>query len=68
MAKKVARKRAAERELIKTETDKRFVRRSGSGRFKESDDVGQSLARDVRSKATTAVKSGQGGRGDRQRT
>ncbi len=53
------------RELIDTGTDKRFVRRSKSGRFKESDDVGRSLAADRRKRAKTKVKSGQGDRGDR---
>ena len=28
------------RELIDTETDKRYLRRSAAGQFKESDDVG----------------------------
>jgi hypothetical protein len=40
--KTTGRKRAAKRELIDTGTDKRFVRRGGGGRFKESDDVGKS--------------------------
>ncbi len=39
------------RELIDTGKDKRFVRRDEQGRFKESDDVGRSLATDVRRKA-----------------
>ena len=56
-----------DRELIDTGTDKRYVRRDDAGRFKESDDVGKSLAQDVRHKAKTAVKSGQGDRGDRKR-
>jgi len=54
------------RELIDTGTDKRYVRRDENGRFKESDDVGRSLAQDVRTKAKTAAKSGQGDRGDRK--
>lgn len=37
------------RELIDTGADKRYVRRDGQGRLKESDDVGRSL-----SQATTA--------------
>jgi len=45
--------------------DKRFVRRKTSGQFSESDDVGRSLAVDVRQTARTKVKSGQGDRGDR---
>ena len=53
------------RELIDTGTDKRFVRRDEKGRFSESDDVGRSLAQDVRKDAKTKVKKGQGDRGDR---
>ena len=71
MAKKAAakkatgRKKAAKRELIDTGADKRFVRRGAAGKFKESDDVGKSLAVDRRKKAKTKVKSGQGDKGDR---
>jgi hypothetical protein len=54
----------ADRELIDTGTDKRYVRRDDEGKFKESDDVGKSLAADVRQHAKTKVKSGQGDRGD----
>jgi hypothetical protein len=58
-------RRASKRELINTGTDKRFVRRSAAGEFKESDDVGRSLTADRRTKAKAKVKSGQGDRGDR---
>jgi hypothetical protein len=47
--------------------DKRYVRRDGKGRFKESDDVGKSLASDRRTKAKKVVKKGEGDRGDRKR-
>jgi hypothetical protein len=57
---------ASKRELIDTGTDKRYVRRDSEGKFKESDDVGRSLAADRRTKAKTQVKSGQGDRGDRK--
>ena len=60
-------RKAAKRELINTGTDKRFVRRDKQGQFKESDDVGRSLAQDQKRKAKTKVKSGQGDRGDRKR-
>jgi hypothetical protein len=60
------RKKAADRELIDTGTDKRFVRRDEEGKFKESDDVGRSLSRDVKKHAKTEVKSGHGDKGDRQ--
>jgi len=55
------------RELIDTGTDKRYVRRDDEGRFEESDDVGRSLAQDVKKHAKTTVKSGQGDRGDQKR-
>jgi hypothetical protein len=64
-ARKSTRKRAVKRELVNTGSDKRFVRRGAKGRFKESDDVGKSLAADRRKRAKTKVRSGQGDRGDR---
>jgi len=64
-ARKTGRKKAAKRELIDTGSDKRYVRRGAMGRFKESDDVGKSLAVDRRKRAKTKVKSGQGDKGDR---
>ncbi len=57
---------SSKRELIDTGTDKRYVRRDSKGRFKESDDVGRSLAADRRQHAKTETKSGQGDRGDRR--
>ena len=57
-------KDTGKRELIDTGTDKRFVRRDDKGQFKESDDVGRSLAQDVRNDAETKVKPGYGDRGD----
>jgi hypothetical protein len=58
---------AGKRELIDTGTDKRYVRGNKKGQFKESDDVGRSLAQDVRRKAKTVVKAGYGDRGDQKR-
>jgi hypothetical protein len=58
---------SSKRELIDTGKDKRFVRRNEKGEFKESDDVGKSLAADVRKKAKTKVPAGQGDRGDQKR-
>ena len=55
------------RGLIDTGKDKRYVRRNNEGQFKESDDVGRSLAADVRKKAKTKVPAGQGDRGDQKR-
>ena len=62
----MASKGGSKRELIDTGTDKRYVRRDGEGKFKESDDQGRSLAQDVKRDAKTKVKSGQGDRGDRR--
>ena len=53
------------RELIDTGTDKRFVRRDSEGKFKESDDVGRSLARDQKRDSRTRPKRGEGDKGDR---
>lgn len=61
----MAKRKAAKRELINTGTDKRYVRRSSQGQFKESDDVGGSAAQDTRRRATKTAKRGQGDRGDR---
>ena len=58
---------SGKRELIDTGTDKRYVRRDDKGQFKESDDQGRSLSQDVKHKAKTTVKSGQGDRGDQKR-
>ena len=57
---------SSKRELIDTGTDKRYVRRDEKGQFKESDDVGKSLSQDQKRQAKTAVKPGQGDRGDRK--
>lgn len=60
-------KSSSKRELIDTGTDKRYVRRDAGGRFKESDDVGRSLAADRRHSAKTVAGKGQGDKGDRKR-
>ena len=60
-------KKSSDRELIDTGTDKRFVRRDDKGQFKESDDVGRSLAQDRKQAAKTIVPAGQGDRGDQKR-
>lgn len=56
------------RETIDTGTDKRYVRRSKNGQFKESDDMSRSLSADRRRKAKTAAKKGEGDRGDRKKS
>ena len=59
---------AAKRELIEPHKgDKRYVRRNPQGEFKESDDVGRSLAVDRRTNAKNISKPGQGDKGDRRR-
>jgi hypothetical protein len=63
----MAKRKAANRELIAPKGDKRFVRRDGKGQFKESDDVGKSLSRDRKRSAKTASRAGQGDKGDRKR-
>jgi hypothetical protein len=60
-------KGSGKRELVDTGTDKRYVRRDEKGRFEESDDVGRSLAQDVKREAKTKVPAGQGDRGDQKR-
>jgi hypothetical protein len=64
----MTKKKSSDRELIDTGTDKRYVRRDDEGQFKESDDVGKSLAQDVKKKAKTTVAGGQGDRGDQKRS
>ena len=63
-AKRPRRKVSSRRELVNTGTDKRYVRRSKGGQFKESDDVGRSLSADRRRRAKGTAKRGQGDRGD----
>jgi hypothetical protein len=52
------------RELIDTGTDKRYVKRNPDGTFKDSVDVGRSLAADRRSKSKSVAKPGYGDQGD----
>ena len=65
--KTAAKSTSAKRELVEPNGDKRLVRRDESGQFKESDDLGRSLAQDVKKAAKTTVKSGQGDKGDQAR-
>jgi hypothetical protein len=62
-----SKKARAKRELIAPNGDKRLIRRDEKGRIKESDDLGKSLAADVRKHAKTVVKSGQGDKGDQKK-
>jgi hypothetical protein len=63
--KSAAKRPAAKRELIAPRSDKRYVRRSKTGQFAESDDQGRSLGSDVRRDAKNRSKPGQGDKGDR---
>jgi len=56
--------KSGKRELIDTGTDKRYVKRNPDGTFKESVDVGRSLAADRRSKSKSVAKPGYGDQGD----
>jgi len=68
VAKKGVRKRStSKRELINTGTDKRYVKRTAKGRFKESDDVSRSLSADRRTTAKKVTKSGYGDQRDLKR-
>ena len=55
------------RELIDTDSDKRFVRRDEKGQFDDVSEVHRSLSADRRQHAKTTVEAGQGDRGDQKR-
>lgn len=57
---------SSKRELIAPNGDKRLIRRDEKGRIKESDDLGRSLAQDVRKSAKAKVAAGEGDRGDQK--
>jgi hypothetical protein len=61
---KTSTRKAAKRTLIAPKGDKRYVRRSKQGRFKESDDVSSSLSSDRRKQAKRKAPRGQGDKGD----
>ncbi len=69
-AKKTPAKKAAsgKRELIAPNGDKRYARREADGKFKESVEVGKSLSQDVKKKAKTTAKAGEGDRGDEKKS
>jgi hypothetical protein len=57
---------ASKRELFDTGNDKRYVRRDEDGKFKESVDVGKSLAADQRQHSKREAPRGEGDEGDRK--
>lgn len=61
----IERETGVPRELIDTGSNKRFVRRDSSGKFKESEDVGRSLAQDQKRESNRRPKKGEGDKGDR---
>lgn len=68
-ARKGSRKRSTtRREVIDTGRNRSFGKRTTTGRFKEMDDAGRSLAADRRRSAKKKVKSGHGDQGDRARS
>jgi hypothetical protein len=61
-------KSGSKREVIEPHAgDKRYVRRTATGKFGKTVDMGKSLASDKRSKAKKKVPKGQGDRGDTKR-
>lgn len=60
MAKTAKERSTSKRELIDTGTDKRMVKGTAPGRFKESDDVGRSLSADRRRTAKRSTELGYG--------
>ena len=58
---------SSKRALVKPKGDARYVKRTASGKFKESDDVGRAQKSDRRTKAKKTVKSGYGDQGDRKK-
>jgi len=57
------------RELIETNSNKRFIRPDAQGRFTSSQvDVGRSLSQDRRTRARRTVPKGEGDRGDQKKT
>ena len=61
------RRSSAKRDRVNTGSDLRFVKRTSTGRFKESDDAGRAQKADRPRRAKTAVKSGYGDQGDRRK-
>jgi hypothetical protein len=63
--KKTARKKTTgKRTLLKNRAGTFYAKRTKTGRFKELDERGRSLAADRRGKAKKTVKSGYGDQGD----
>ena len=64
----MAKRSSTKRESLDTGRNKMFAKRDASGRFREMDDVGRSLAADRGKPAARKVKSGYGDQGDRKRS
>ena len=61
---KKAKRSSGKRERLTTRTATLYGKRTGSGRFKEMDEVGRSQKADRRTKAKRKVRPGHGDRGD----
>jgi hypothetical protein len=66
-ARKSAKRSSAKRDLVDTGSNKRYVKRTAKGKFKDSDDVSRALSADTRKAAKKATKAGYGDQGDRKR-
>ena len=64
---KSAKRGSSKRDLVDTGSNKRYVKRTAKGKFKENDDVSRSLSADSRKSAKKATKAGYGDQGDRKR-
>jgi hypothetical protein len=62
-----SRKGSQKRQRIDTGSDTRYVKRTTTGRFKESDDAGRAQKADQPKRARKTVKSGYGDQGDRRK-
>lgn len=63
----MAKKSTQKRQRINTGTDTRYVKRTATGRFKESDDAGRAQKADKAKTARKKVASGYGDQGDRRK-
>jgi hypothetical protein len=60
-----AKRSSQKRDAVKGRSGTLYAKRTATGRFKEMDAQGRSLAADLRRKAKTRTKSGFGDQGDR---
>lgn len=63
----MAKRSTQKRERIKPGGDTRYVKRTSTGKFKESDDAGKAQKSDKAKSARKKVASGYGDQGDRRK-